>query len=432
MTSDASSTLTDAQAAGNKFLALNSGNLAAYLEACVHCGQCATACHFYEVTGDPKYTPAYKLFPMAKAHKRTKWPWRWFGGPVITEADLQEWEELLYDSCTMCGRCTQVCPMGIDISSIVAASRQAFAAAGRGPEDLMQAAENVRDKGSPLGVTPAIFDGRVEWLEDDYEVDIPIDKKGADVLLTVSSIELMKYPKSIVAMARLLNQAGVSWTFSSTGYEATNFGFLAGKADIAKLAIERIVDAAEELGTKILVIPECGHAFGVLRWSGANIIGRPLPFHAMHITEYLAQLKREGKIKFRKHEGSITYHDPCQVSRRGGATADARYLLEDMAEDFREMTPTGNFNWCCGGGGGVQAMSRAADLRHKVFQIKMKQVEDTGADTMISACANCRLTMDDSKDYWKWDHELESMVELLADNLIEDVDHSVDAKPHLS
>jgi Fe-S oxidoreductase len=432
MASDATSTISDAQAAANKFLTLNSGNLAAYMEACVHCGQCATACHFYEVTGDPKYTPAYKLFPMARAHQRTKWPWRWFGGPTVTEADLQEWEELLFDSCTMCGRCTQVCPMGIDIASIVAASRQAFAAAGRGPKDLFEAAENVRDKGSPLGVTPTVFDGRVEWLEDDYEVDLPIDKKGADVLLTVSSIELMKYPKSIVAMARLFNQAGVNWTFSSHGYEATNFGFLAGKSDIAKLAIERIVSAAEELGTKTLVIPECGHAYGVLRWSGANILGRPLPFHAMHITEYLAKLKREGKLKFKQHEGSITYHDPCQVSRRGGATADARYLLEDMAADFREMTPTGNFNWCCGGGGGVQAMSRAADLRHKVFQIKMKQVEDTGADMMISACANCRLTMDDSKAYWNWDRGLESLVELLAENLIEDVDHSVDLKPHLA
>ena len=108
-----------------------------------------------------------------------------------------------------------------------------------------------------------MFDGRIEWLEDDYEVDIPLDKKNADVLLTVSSIELMKYPKSIVAMARLLNQAGVNWTFSSKGYEATNFGFLAGKSDISKLAITRIVEAAEELGTKILVIPECGHAYGI-------------------------------------------------------------------------------------------------------------------------------------------------------------------------
>jgi len=313
MTHDTMNHNTDAQLVANKFLALNSGNIAAYLEACVHCGQCATACHFYEVTGDPKYTPAYKLFPMARAHKRNKWPWRWFGGPKITEEDLQEWEELLYDSCTMCGRCTQVCPMGIDIASIVAASRQAFAAAGRGPKDLFETAENVREKGSPLGVTPAVFDGRIEWLEDDYEVDIPLDKKNADVLLTVSSIELMKYPKSIVAMARLLNQAGVNWTFSSKGYEATNFGFLAGKSDIAKLAITRLVEAAEELGTKIMVIPECGHAYGILRWSGANIIGRPLPFQVMHITEALASRPLPGFTARRGDRRS-----PLSAGRHGG------------------------------------------------------------------------------------------------------------------
>ena len=65
-------------------------------------------------------------------------------------------------------------------------------------------------------------------------------------------------------------------------------------------------------------------------------------------------------------------------------------------------------------------MASAADLRHKVFQIKMKQVEDTGADTMISACANCRLTMDESKAHWNWGHGLDSLVEILAENLEED------------
>ena len=107
--------------ATNKFLAQISGNLGAYMEACLHCGACADACHFYEVTKDPRYTPAYKLFPMARAYKRSKPPLSWFGtAPKTTEKDLREWEELLFDSCTMCGRCTMVCPMGIDIASIVA------------------------------------------------------------------------------------------------------------------------------------------------------------------------------------------------------------------------------------------------------------------------------------------------------------------------
>ena len=89
------------------------------------------------------------------------------------------------------------------------------------------------------------------------------------------------------------------------------------------------------------------------------MLGRPLPYAVMHISEFMAQLKREGKNgACNLLEELITYHDPCQISRRGGATEDARYLLQDFAHDFREMTPSGNFNWCCGGGGGVQAIAR--------------------------------------------------------------------------
>lgn len=408
----------DASAATDAFLARTDGHLISYLEACVHCGQCADACHFHEASGDPRHTPAYKLFPIARAYRRQRFPYSLFA-PKITERDLREWEELLFDTCTMCGRCTTICPMGIDIASIVGVARQAFVAAGLGPEDLLAAAENSREHGSPLGVTAEKLEERLEWLEDENEVPIALDKEKADVLLTVSSIETMKYPGSVVAMARLLNHAGVDWTLSSKGYEATNFGYLSGKADVARLMVTRIVEAAEAVGAKMVVIPECGHAYGVLRWGGANILGHPLPFDVMHISEYLAELKREGRLKLRPLEASITYHDPCQVSRRGGAADDARFLLDGFARDFREMEPTGNYNWCCGGGGGVQAIGRAAELRHKVFKLKIDQVEKTGAGTLVSSCSNCRLTMDESKNQLKWEGELASLVELIADHLVD-------------
>ncbi len=414
--------LTDAEVkrAADKLLSLVGANIATAAEACVKCGQCAEACHFYKASGDPKHTPAYKLFPIAKAHRRSVSPLAWLGlAPKVTRTDLAQWEELIFDSCTMCARCTIVCPMAIDIASVVGASRQAFAAVGLGPPDLRAAAENSRDHGSPLGVTAQVLKERCEWLSDEHDVVIHLDKPKADVLLTISSIEMMKYPKSIVAMAKLMNVAGVDWTFSSEGYESTNFGFLSGRSDIAKETLKRIVDAAERIGAKTVVIPECGHAFGVMRWSGANILGRPLPFDVLHITEYLAALKREGKLKFTRYEEAMTYHDPCQISRRGGAANEARSLLEGVASDFREMAPTGNYNWCCGGGGGVQAMARAADLRHQVFQIKMDQVEKTGADTLVSSCANCRLTMDESAEHFHWSRKRDSIVEILADHVVE-------------
>ena len=39
---------------------------ALYMESCIHCGMCAEACHFYEVTKDPKYTPIHKLEPLRR------------------------------------------------------------------------------------------------------------------------------------------------------------------------------------------------------------------------------------------------------------------------------------------------------------------------------------------------------------------------------
>lgn len=408
----------DVKAATETFLARTETHLMGFLESCIHCGHCADACHFHEATGDARYTPAYKLMPLAKAWRNTRFPFSLFTSGV-TEADLRDWEDLLFDSCTMCGRCTSICPMGIDIASVIGQARQAFTAAGLGPGDLHQAAQMSQDKGSPLGLTPEKLEDRVEWLEDEHETEMPIDKEGAEVMLTVSSVETMKYPESLAAMAKILNHAGVNWTLSSKGYESTNFGYLAGRSDIAKTMTLRLVEAAESLKIKTLIIPECGHAYGVLRWGGANVLGRALPFEVRHITEYMADLKRAGRLRTTRYSRSMTYHDPCQISRRGGAASDARYLLEDFAEDFREMTPTGNYNWCCGGGGGVQAIGRAADLRHKVFRLKIDQTEATGADVLVSSCANCRLTMDDSKAALNWQGELGSLVEIIAENLDE-------------
>ena len=404
--------------ARDKLTVAATSHFAPYLEACVHCGQCATACHFFQSSHDPRHTPAYKLVPMQKAYKASKSILGWFGlSQSVSEDDLMNWSDLIYENCTMCGRCTNICPMGIDIAAIVGATRGAFAAAGVGPTDLFDAANNVKDFGSPLKVSSQVLEDRLEWIADESETDIPLDKNGAEVLFTISSIELMKYPDSVGAMAKLLNAAGVNWTISTKGYESTNFGYLSGKSDLAKLGVSRIVEAAEELNIKTLVIPECGHAYSVMRWGGANILGRPLPFEVFHITEYLAKLKREGKLKFKPIDTKFTYHDPCQVSRRGGAAGDARYLLEGFAPNFVEMDVSGNHNWCCGGGGGVQAMAAATEMRHKVFEIKAKQVADAHTDTMVSACANCRLTMDESIAALHWRGKLESLVEMLAENI---------------
>jgi Fe-S oxidoreductase len=395
---------------------------ALYMEACVHCGMCAEACHFYVATGKPEYTPIWKIEPFKQAYKREYGPFAFFFRLLnlkskVTVGQLQEWQELLYDSCTMCGRCSLICPAGIDISSLVALARHGMCEAGLVPHELWAVAERAQRQGSPLGATPKVFKERIEWLADEHEIDIALDKPEADVLCTLSSIEIMKYPQSIVATAKIMNHLGLAWTFRSDGYEATNFGMLAGNAEWQKDMSMKLIEAAVACGARTLVLPECGHAYGALRWQGANVYGRPLPFQVMHISEFLAQQVEQGRLKLKPLAKSATYHDPCQVSRRGGATAAARTVLQALGVELREMTPGADANWCCGGGGGVVTIHRADALRYKVFQLKMEQIERTQAEVPVTACSNCRQTFDDGQQHFHWDKTMHSLLELVAGNL---------------
>ena len=395
---------------------------AIYMESCIHCGMCADACHFYVTTEDPKYTPIWKLEPFKQAYKREYGPFAWLYRTLnlkgkITVERLEEWQELIYDSCTVCGRCSLMCPMGIDIASLVSLARHGMAKSGLVPHELWAVAERAEKEGSPLGATPNVFKDRIEWLADDHEVEIPVDKEKADVMCTMSSIEIMKYPDSIVATARIMNHLGVDWTFRLDGYEATNFGLLSGNAEWQKDMSLKLINAAIACGAKTLVLPECGHAYGALRWSGANMYGKPLPFRVMHIAEFLAENTKSGKLKLKKLGKSVTFHDPCQIARRGGAIEAPRDVLAALGVELREMEPGKGLNWCCGGGGGVVTIHRADPIRYKVFQLKMNQIEDTGAELPVTSCANCRQTFDDGQAHFKWDKKMNSLLEMVADNL---------------
>ena len=396
---------------------------AAYMEACVHCGQCAEACHFYVTTQDPKYTPIWKIEPFKQVYSREAGPFAWLFRtfnlkPAVTIGVLEEWQELIYDSCTLCGRCTMICPMGIDIAALVALARHGMFEAGMVPHELWAVAQRAEREGSPLGATPKVLKERIEWLADEYHVEIVLDKARADVLVTLSSIEIMKYPQSIVAVARILNHMGLSWTLSSDGYEATNFGMLSGNTQWQRDISVKMIEAAIACGARTLILPECGHAYGALRWEGANIYGKPLPFSVLHISEFLAENVKNGRIRVKQVDQSLTFHDPCQVSRRGGATRAPRDVLAALGVELREMLSTGDMNWCCGGGGGVVTIRRADDLRYKAFEIKMRQVEDTGAEVLATSCSNCRQTFDDGQAHFEWDKRMRSLLELVADNLV--------------
>jgi Fe-S oxidoreductase len=172
---------------------------------------------------------------------------------------------------------------------------------------------------------------------------------------------------------------------------------------------------------KCVISPECGHAYTAIRWDGPNLIGRPFTFEVKHILEVLDDLRRDGRLKLQGQlDQPLTYHDPCQISRRGGVHEQPRRLLKDLAPNFKEMTDNGVMNWCCGGGGGVSANERAEHLRIVAFMRKKRQIEAAGVKTLVTACANCRVVMEEAMEHYKMDIEMLGLTEVVAEHLAEE------------
>jgi Fe-S oxidoreductase len=398
--------------------------VAAYFSSCVHCGICAEACLFYTETNDPRYTPIYKLEPMKKLWRQEHTFWGKLGKAMglskpLTESDFADWERLVYDSCTMCGRCSMVCPVGNDITYMIRKIREGFSVAGYAPDGMKEATHRALTIGSPMGVTFKTLQASLAHVERETGLKIPVDKPGVDYMTIFSSMEIVNFPEFIESLARIFDAAGITWTVSSEAYEATNSGIQIGNKKAAAELVGRVVNAAEQLGVKYVISPECGHAYTAIRWEGPNLIGRPYKFEVVHILELLDQLKAEGRLKLEgKDETPMTLHDPCQIVRRGGVIEPPRHLLNSVAEHFTEMQDHGVMNWCCGGGGGVSANERAEPLRLKVFDRKKHQLEALGVKTLVTACANCRIMLEEGLEHNEMDAEVISLTELLAEHLV--------------
>lgn len=397
--------------------------VASFFSSCVHCGMCADACLFYTETGCPTTTPIHKTEPLRRIWK-SEYTFMGRIGKVlgltkkVDEELLSKWEKLVYDNCTLCGRCSMVCPVGNDIALMIRKTREGMAAAGHAPEGLIGATKRAVSIGSPMGVKLPALMAQIKHVENDTGLKIPLDVEGAEYMLLLSSMEIMNFPEFIEAIAKIFTKANVSWTISTEAFEATNSGIQIGVSDIAAELVQRIVDAAEKLKVKTVISPECGHAYMAIRWEGPNLVGKPFTFKVRHILEVLDEFRKDGRLKITGREKQrLTYHDPCQVSRRGGVIEQPRNLINLFADNFVEMPDYGKMGWCCGAGGGVSSNERADEVRLKAFHRKKDQLDEIKPDAIISACSNCRINLEDGLEENNMDIPLLSLTETLAEHL---------------
>jgi len=410
------------------FVKETGGYTAAQLEACTRCGICAEACHFYQATGNPEYAPVWKIELLKRAYEQRftlvgKAKLALGIDKPITDEELIHFSKIVYEACTLCNKCSMVCPMGIQLGPIIHEVRTGFSKAGVVPADLMAAVNKQVEEGSPLGVTDEVYENRMEWVADEWEVELPMDVKGADTLVVFSSIEIMKFPQNIASIAKILHAAGEKWTLSTQGREVVNFGFYEGSPERTRMFIQRVFDAAIELGVKKIVVTECGHAYDALRWTAANLMEVPEGIEITHIVGLIGEYIRSGRIKLKAgafDQDTITFHDACKIQRRGGHIREPREILGILAPHaFKEMTPNKEEAVCCGGGGGVIAIKEADPVRYAAFGLKIEQMKKVGAKTVVMSCSNCRLQFVDCVQHFDLDVQVAGLSQMVADALEE-------------
>jgi Fe-S oxidoreductase len=387
------------------------------LENCTKCQTCSEACPVYVASGRQEaYRPTYRSEILRRIIGSSLKKGGLFsrlgkGGIDLNWTTVARLGELAY-RCTLCRRCAQACPIGLDNGLITHELRKVFSQElGIAPKELHdQGTVKQLSVGSSTGVSPKALANLIAFMEDEIEektgrrIEMPVDREGADILLLHNAGEFMAWPENAEAFAILFDAAGLNWTLSSDllGYDAVNYGIWYDDIQAARIAIKH-AEAARKLKVGKICVGECGHAHKALLVIADRVLTGDLNIPRESALPLLADLVLTGKIKVdpRKNNFPVTLHDPCNMVRLMGIVDPQRKILQAICPQFREMTPHGVENYCCGGGSGFAIMESMnfPDWRNAVSgRMKLKQILDVFQDVIdpsikkyvCAPCSNCK------------------------------------------
>jgi Fe-S oxidoreductase len=394
------------------------------MEYCAKCQTCASACPIYAESGQQEiYRPTFRSDILRRLYKK----YVKVGGKVFTKISGDDidatWTmvarvmELCY-RCTICRRCAQTCPIGVDNGLVTRELRKIFS------QEMGIAVEPLHEKGSILqleagsstGMTPVAFLDNIEFLEDEVEERTgmkfkwPMDKAGADVLLIHNAGEYLSWPENPEAFAIILEAAGIDYTLSSEllGYDSVNYGVWYDDVQFAKVALKHAT-IAKKLGVKKIVLGECGHAHKALTVIADRVFTGDLNIPRESALTLMRDIVVNGRLNLdasRNDDITVTMHDPCNLVRLMGIVEPQREIIRTVCNRFREMTPHGVHNFCCGGGSGfaITQTTNFPEWRMVVSgRAKLRQILDVFKDILdtehkkyvCAPCSNCKGAMRD-------------------------------------
>lgn len=257
--------------------------------------------------------------------------------------------DTLIDSCMACKRCDNVCPVGIDISSIRANQRK-----------VVQL-----------------------FSENSYRYINGYKYKPAKVAYFAGCMGHLT-PSVYKATLALFERAGVEYSFiDKDGSICCGRPLqLSGQDDAAKQLIEKNIKLIEDCGAEYLVTscPICAKVFND---------SYKLKIPVYHHSQYLLKLAKESKLKFDRTNLQIAYHDPCELGRGLGVFEEPRELL-NLVGNLVESSNSRENALCCGGSLGITNISQ--DQRKTIASITLEEIGADKANVVATACPLCKKT----------------------------------------
>ncbi len=426
-----------------------------FMDICVRCGACADKCHFFIGGGDPKNMPVLRAELLRSVYRKDfttagKLLGRMVGARKLTYDVIKEWFYYFYQ-CTECRRCSVFCPYGIDTAEITMMGRELLHELGLGVNWAMEPVANCFRTGNHLGIRPHGLKDTLEFFAEDIEdatgisIDIPMNKKGAEVLFITPSGDFLADPGTYTCMGymALFHEIGLDYTWSTYASEGGNFGLFTS-AEMIKRLNAKMYAEAKRLGVKWILGGECGHMWRVVNQYMDTMNG-PADFlevpkspitgtvfenakstKMVHIMEFVADLIRHGKLKLdasRNDHLRVTFHDSCNPSRAMGILEEPRYVLKHVCNNFYEM-PENTIReqtFCCGGGAGL-GTDENMEMRLRGGLPRgsaVKHVQDKyGVNTLATMCAIDRATLQTVCDYWAPGVGVSGITEMVANAMI--------------
>jgi len=333
---------------------------------------------------------------------------------------------IAYTECGACRRCSMYCPFGIDIAYLTMVVRRICHLLGVVPQYLQDTTNSHAATMNQMWIQQDDWIDTLQWQEEEAQMElptsrIPLEKEGADVMYSVIAPEPKILAQLLGNISQIMTVAGIDWTMPATdGWDNSNMAMYSGDFEIMG-RVERLHwETAARLKVKKIVMGECGHAFRGAVYDGPRWLGWKFPpIPMVHAVEFYYDLLVSGRIKIReKYTKHVTLQDPCNTVRGRGLGGKLRYVVNALCENFTDMSPNYEHNYCCAAGGGIiNAGPPWKRSRMVSNRVKAEQLAATGADIVITPCHNCHSGIEDIVGHYDLGMHTKFISEILMETM---------------